>query len=209
MKKRGIVPEAIKQFVFSQGISKVESTVDFSIVEAFNRKILDPKAKRYFFVSDPVKLIVEDAPKRKINLKLHPTKDMGERSVETDSVYFVQSEDMQNMKIGDVFRLKGLYNVTIQKTGDEISGRFEGEELLSDTAKIQWTTKNHIEMEISVPGPLFNKDVYNQKSLTKLQGYAEKAVSDIPDGEIIQFERVGFVRIEKQKKKIVGYFSHK
>jgi hypothetical protein len=64
-------------------------------------------------------------------------------------------------------------------------------------------------MKISVPGPLFNKDVYNQKSLAELHGYAEKAVTDIPDGEIIQFERVGFVRIEKQKTKITGYFAHK
>ena len=209
LKKRGIVPEAIRQFVFSQGISKVESTVDFGIVEAFNRKILDPKAKRYFFVSDPVKLTVEDAPKRKINLKLHPTNDIGERRVETDAVFFVQKEDMQNMKTGDIFRLKGLYNVTIQNIGDEISGRYEGEELLPDTAKIQWTTKEYMEMKISVPRPLFNKDIYNPESLMELYGYAEKAVTDIPDGEIIQFERVGFVRIEKQKKKIVGYLTHR
>ncbi|MCK5458436.1 MAG: glutamate--tRNA ligase, partial [Thermoplasmatales archaeon] len=209
LKKRGIVPEAIKQFVFSQGISKVESTVDFSIVEAFNRKILDPLVKRYFFVANPMKLTIKDAPKRKTKLKLHPTKDMGERSVETDSAFFVQKEDMQNMKTGDIFRLKGLYNVEIQNINDEISGKYEGEELLSDTAKIQWTTKDHVEMKISVPGPLFNKDVYNQKSLAELHGYAEKAVTDIPDGEIIQFERIGFVRIEKQKTKITGYFAHK
>jgi len=209
LKKRGIVPEAIKQFVFSQGISKVESTVDFSIVEAFNRKILDPLVKRYFFVANPMKLTIKDAPKRKTKLKLHPTKDMGERSVETDSVFFVQKEDMQNMKTGDIFRLKGLYNVEIQNINDEISGKYEGEELLSDTAKIQWTTKDHVEMKISVPGPLFNKDVYNQKSLAELYGYTEKAVTDVPDGEIIQFERVGFVRIEKQKTKLIGYFAHK
>lgn len=209
LKKRGIVPEAIKQFVFSQGISKVESTVDFSIVEAFNRKILDPLVKRYFFVADPVELTVKDAPKRKTKLKLHPTKDIGERSIETDSVFFVQKEDMQNMKTGDIFRLKGLYNVEIQNIGDEISGKYEGDELLSGTAKIQWTTKDHVEMKISVPGPLFNKDVYNQKSLAELYGYAEKAVADIPDGEIIQFERVGFVRIEKQKTKLISYFAHK
>ena len=195
--------------MFSQGISKAESTVDFSIVEAFNRKILDPKAKRYFFVSNPVKLSVDDAPKRKIRLKLHPTNDLGERMIETDSVFFVEKEDMQNMTTGDVFRLKGLYNVTIQKIGDAISGRYEGEELLPDTAKIQWTTKNHIEMKISVPGLIFKKDTYNPKSLVELHGYAEKAVSDLKSGEIIQFERVGFVKIGKQKTKIVGYFAHK
>jgi glutamyl-tRNA synthetase len=209
LKKRGIVPEAIRQFVFSQGISKAESTVDFSIVEAINRKILDPKAKRYFFVSNPVKLSVDDAPKRKIRLKLHPTVDMGERMIATDSVFFVQKEDMQSMTTGDIFRLKGLYNVKIQETGDAISGRYEGEKLIADTAKIQWTTKDFIKMKIYVPRLIFKKDTYNPKSLVELQGYAEKAVSDLKSGEIIQFERVGFVRIEKQEEEIIGFFAHK
>ena len=209
LKKRGVVPEAIRQFVFSQGISKVESTVDFSIVEAINRKILDPQVKRYFFVIDPIKLVISDAPKRKIYLPLHPTKDMGKRQIETNSDFFVQKQDMQNMQIGDVFRLKGLYNVKIQEIGDEIRACYDGEELLPHLAKIQWTTQNHIEMKIFVPGVLFNKDVYNQKSLDELPGYAEKAVSDISSGEIVQFERVGFVRIEKEKATVVGYFAHK
>ena len=60
LQKRGIVPEAIKQFVFSQGISKVESNVTFGLVEAMNRKILDPKTKRYFFIPNPVKLVVKN-----------------------------------------------------------------------------------------------------------------------------------------------------
>jgi hypothetical protein len=51
--------------------------------------------------------------------------------------------------------------------------------------------------------------VYNKDSIHELQGYAEKAVGHLPDGEIVQFERVGFVRLEKQKKELVGIFTHK
>jgi len=207
--KRGIVREAIKNFVFSQGISKVESTVDFSIVEAFNRKILDPKVKRYFFVADPVKLKVEGAPNKKISLKLHPTIDMGERIVSTGSDFFIQKEDIQNMNVGDIFRLKGLFNVKIQNINNEIYGIFEGENLISESEKIQWTTNDYVEMKIYVPQSLFNKDVFNKKSLLELSGYAENSVLDLIDGEIIQFERVGFVRIERRDNKIVGFFAHK
>jgi len=113
------------------------------------------------------------------------------------------------MTTGDIFRLKGLYNVKIQETGDAISGRYEGEKLIADTAKIQWTTKDFIKMKIYVPGLIFKKDTYNPKSLVELHGYAEKAVSDLKSGEIIQFERVGFVRIEKQEEEIIGFFAHK
>ncbi len=30
-----------------------------------------------------------------------------------------------------------------------------------------------------------------------------------PAGEIVQFERVGFVRLEKQQTGLVGFFTHK
>ena len=40
----------------------VESSVDFGLLEAENRRIIDPIAKRYFFVKEPVKLVVENAP---------------------------------------------------------------------------------------------------------------------------------------------------
>lgn len=209
LKKRGIVPEAIKQFVFSQGTSKVESSVDFSIVESLNRKILDPKAKRYFFVSDPIKLIVENAPRRKIKLKFHPTLELGERTIDTESTFFVQKEDLLEMKVDEVFRLKGLYNVKIKEINDTVYGIYDGEKLISDIAKIQWTTDDYVKVKVFVPGPIFEQNRFDPGSLKELDGYAERAVSDIKSEEIIQFERVGFARIEKQDNNIVCFFSHK
>ena len=122
LQKRGIVPEAIRQFVFTQGISKVESTVDFSIVEAINRKILDPKVKRYFFVVNPIKLTVTDAPKQKTTLKLHPTMNLGNRIIETKNIFYIQKEDIMHLKTDNIIRLKGLYNVQITEMGNELKG---------------------------------------------------------------------------------------
>ena len=210
LKRRGILPETIKQFVISQGISKVESTAPFSLVEAINRKILDPKTRRYFFVPNPVKIVVKNAPKRRIELKLHPTKDLGKRVVETGSTFYIPKDDVQKMKTGETFRLKELYNIRIEKISDDIiTTQYVGEELLPDTAKIQWTTDDHICMSVFVSKPLFKNEKYDPDSLQRIDGYAEKAVADIYEGEIIQFERFGFVRIEKQNSKIVGFFAHK
>ena len=36
-----------------------------------------------------------------------------------------------------------------------------------------------------------------------------KQVTDVIPGEIVQFERVGFVRLEKQKAGLIGFFTHK
>jgi glutamyl-tRNA synthetase len=209
LKRRGIVPEAIKQFVLQQGFSKVESVVDFSLVESVNRKYLDPRVKRYYFVPNPIELSVDGAPKKTVKLLLHPDASMGDRAIQTGSTFFIPREDAVKMKVGDVFRLKGLYNVKIKKTGDALHGSYAGEELISNTAKIQWTTEDHLPLKILVPGLIFKGEMYNPASLSEMQGYAEKAVAGLPNGEIVQFERVGFVRLEQHKKELVGIFTHK
>ena len=209
LQKRGIVPEAIKQFVFSQGISKVESNVTFGLVEAMNRKILDPKTKRYFFIPNPVKLVVKNVSKRTIRLKLHPASNLGERLIETKSVFFVPKEDVQKMNAGDIFRLKDLFNVKVKEIGNEVSAEYVGEKLLADTPKIQWTTENYLKIKVFIPGLLFKNDAYNPDSLTEIEGFAEEAISTLNNGEIVQFERFGFVRIEKKNGKIIGFFAHK
>jgi len=210
LKKRGILPEAIKQFVISQGISKVESTVTFGILEAFNRKLTDPKARRYFFVKDPVKLVVEDAPSKEKSINFHPTdKKLGSRIIKTGKTFFVPKADMQKIKTGHVFRLKDIFNVKIKEKNDTILAEYMGEELIPESAKIQWTTDNFVKMKIFVPHPLFEGDKYNPDSLETVQGFAEKAVLAVKDGEVIQFERFGFVRIENKDNQVTGFFAHK
>jgi glutamyl-tRNA synthetase len=209
LKRRGIVPEAIKQFVLQQGFSKVESVVDFSLVESVNRKYIDPRVKRYYFVPYPIKLVVDGAPEKTVKLLLHPDSSMGYRTIQTGTTFFIPREDAAKLKVSDMFRLKGLFNVRITRTGDTLAGSYAGEELLPNTAKIQWTTDDHIPLKVLVPGLIFKGGMYNPESLSEMQGYAEKAVSGVLSGEIVQFERVGFVRLEKQKKDLVGIFAHK
>jgi glutamyl-tRNA synthetase len=209
LKRRGIVPEAIKQFVLQQGISKVESIIDFSLVESVNRKFLDPRVKRYYFVPDPIQLSVNGAPKKIVKLSLHPNGKMGERTIQTGSTFFIPKEDAQKLKTGDIFRLKGLYNVKITKIGDTLTGIYAGENLIQETVKIQWTTDDHMPLRIIVPGLIFKGETYNPDSCSELKGYVEKAVSTIPIGEIVQFERIGFVKLEKQKTDLVGILAHK
>jgi glutamyl-tRNA synthetase len=210
LKKRGILPKAIRQFVFEQGISKVESSVNFSVLEATNRKIIDPIAKRYFFVKDPVKITVKNAPAITKKISLHPNnKDLGSRAIKTANTFYVEKSDIELLKVGDIFRLKELYNVKILKKNGEIYTEYAGEKLILESAKIQWTTDDFIKMEVYIPHSLFINDIFNDNSLEKINGFAEKKVSDLKTGELVQFERFGFVRIENIKNNITGYFSHK
>ena len=86
---------------------------------------------------------------------------------------------------------------------------YASDKLIPNSAKIQWTTDKHIKMSVFVPHPLFVKDKYNKDSLETVNGFAEEAVSKLKTGEIVQFERFGFVRIENIDNKITGFFTHK
>jgi glutamyl-tRNA synthetase len=210
LKKRGILPQAIKRFVLEQGISKVESTVTFGILEAANRKIIDPIAKRYFYVSNPIKLIVENAPQKKKVINFHPRdKNLGGRIIKTDNTFYVEKLDMKKLRIGDIFRLKDLYNVKIKEKNDKIVGDYSGDELIPDSLKIQWTTDKYVKLGVFVPHLLFTGGKFNKNSLEKINGYAEEAAAELKTDEIVQFERFGFVRIENIDNKIKGFFSHK
>jgi glutamyl-tRNA synthetase len=129
--------------------------------------------------------------------------------LKTGSTFFVPQEDMQKMNVGDMFRLKDLCNVTITKIDGAIAGEYAGKELLENTAKIQWTPEKYVDVTVVVPGLLFEHDTYNPDSLHEVHGFAEEAVSKVKNGDIVQFERFGFVRLEKKDGGVIGFFAHK
>ena len=63
-RRRGFVPEAIRKFVLSLGITLAETKPPFEALEAFNRKIIDPISPRLFFVKNPVTVQIKNAKKR-------------------------------------------------------------------------------------------------------------------------------------------------
>ena len=206
LRRRGIQPEAIREFVLSQGISRAESTVTFDQVEACNRKLLDPIAPRYFFVPDSVHVHVEEAPEKTAVLQHHPSRDLGERCIQTNDTFYIPGDDAQDIEAGDIFRLKDLYNVEVTETSDGITGCYAGEELLSGSAKLQWVTDDHVDMEVWKPGALVDDDgSFNPDSLTVVEGYAEPAVQQLNAGDVVQFERFGFVRIDGPGRAILAH----
>ncbi|HEC88925.1 MAG TPA: glutamate--tRNA ligase [Thermoplasmata archaeon] len=210
LKRRGILPEAIKEFVLSQGISRAESIVVFENLEAVNRKILDGISKRYFFVPNPIKLRVNNAPSKEVSLNYHPSLEMGKRKLKTGEIFYIPMEDANKLKKNDIFRLKDLYNVeVIEKEKKEIIGNFSGEKMIEGIEKIQWVTHEYyLKMNVIVPHLLYKNGEFNEESIEIVKGYAEKNVEEVKNNEIVQFERFGFVKIEKNGE-IRGILTHK
>jgi glutamyl-tRNA synthetase len=58
LRRRGIVPGAIKKMIIDVGPKTSDVILSWENLYAYNRKILDPTADRYFFVHNPIELIV-------------------------------------------------------------------------------------------------------------------------------------------------------
>jgi glutamyl-tRNA synthetase len=191
--RRGFLPEAIREFVLNLGFSKNESMPSIGILEAMNRKLLDPVAKRYFFVPDPIELVVRDAPELMVDLKLHPEKDVGYRRVETNGHFFVNREDVSE---GEEIRLKDLYNIRIDARDDKVHAAFVSREMKGNERKIQWVTEDSYEVEIIKSNGLLKDD--KVLPLERIRGLLEEAGRGIKESEVVQFERFGFCRKDNE-----------
>ncbi|WXG42634.1 MAG: glutamate--tRNA ligase [Promethearchaeati archaeon SRVP18_Atabeyarchaeia-1] len=209
VRRRGIIPKAIQEFTVHIGISRAQPVFSWDLLLSINRKILDPIAKRYFFVEDPVKIIVQDAPRLVVKLKHHPDIDLGYREVETGDTFYIPRKDL--VDAGGLLRLKDLYNVkVVEKSAKSVTCRFAGRDLVEGITKVQWTTEEFVPIEVLVPGLLYEGDSLNKHSLTIVKGYGENSCGETKVDEHVQFERFGFCRIDQKKgNSITACFTHR
>ena len=66
LRRRGFTPNAIKEFILSTGLSKVNSTVDYGMLEHFLREDLKLKTTRPMAVINPLKVIITNYPEGQI-----------------------------------------------------------------------------------------------------------------------------------------------
>ena len=66
MRKRGYPPGAIRQFCEMVGISRSDSVIDMSLLEACVRDELNKTARRALCVFDPLKIVIENYPEDKV-----------------------------------------------------------------------------------------------------------------------------------------------
>lgn len=195
LKRRGFTPEGIKNFLISTGVTKTEALLNWEPLEAENRKIVDPIANRYFIVLNPKKISIEDAPKLKIvTAPLHPEfPKRGKRKIAVDvkNVY-IESDDLKNFG-GKEVRLMDLFNVRLDE-----KAVFTTKQMKIEMQKIQWVSEPHTKIKLIMPDGSI------------ASGIAEPSIKNVKVGEIVQFIRTGFAKLDKgEKGNLVFYFSHK
>ncbi|TXT58750.1 MAG: Glutamate--tRNA ligase [Promethearchaeota archaeon] len=209
LKKRGIRPEALRKSLLDLGMSVSGITFSVNWLYSNNQEIIDEISDRYFFVEEPVKLVVKNVPfEEKISTPLLlPTKpEKGTRKINILSKkgmleVYIGKRDAQNLNADETVRLKDLlnFNVTSKDLNKNlIEGQFHSEELNREYSIIQWVPENQ-KIEVSILKP--------DGSLS--EGYGEINLKDIPLNQTIQFERYGFVNpIKKGENSLFCYFTH-
>lgn len=207
MRRRGIVPEAIRKFVLSLSFTKSDTLAPFDSLESFNRKIIDAISIRLFMVTEPVKLVVKNNKVTYVELTNHPQKNIGKRKVEVDGVFYVSGNDVKDLKVGDQLRLIELYNVKITKIGSNIEAEYSGDDFKAELPKIQWITqKSSTKINILIPKTLFVNEKFNDDSLETIQAFTEKYYLELNEGAEIQFVRFGYCRKDSA---IQAIYTHK
>jgi glutaminyl-tRNA synthetase len=97
LRRRGFPPAAIRAFWERAGVTKQNSTIEFSVLEGCVREVLDATAPRRFAVIDPLKLVVTNLGEdhaETLTFPNHPKNEaFGTRSVPFSRELWIERED--------------------------------------------------------------------------------------------------------------------
>jgi glutamyl-tRNA synthetase len=184
------------------GIAETDISLSLDNLYAINRKIVDPAANRYFFVWEPVRMEIPNAPSMIATPKCHPERD-DLREIPAGSTLSVCRTDIEGLKAGDKLRLKNLYDIEIVSieplVARCIGGSHEAWCATEEKPRyqiIQWVPDAHVRVVVRAPDRTY-------------AGVGEAGIVD-ELGNVVQFERFGFVRIDSvDAGRVVAYFAHR
>lgn len=204
--RRGIQAKTIHNLMVEIGVKMSDSAISWKKIYGLNRNILEEKANRYFFVPNPKKVEISNIEVESskdslilpetIERPLHPDHlDRGTRKLVFDGEVYIPNADLTD----GITRLMDAVNLNI-KAGEVSYDSKSFEEAREKKARIiQWVPANdNIKAKI----------VMDDASI--VVGLCESACKDLKVGDVVQFERFGFARLDEiTNNELIFYFAHK
>jgi glutamyl-tRNA synthetase len=195
LRRRGIRGEAIVDAMTALGTSTSNVDLAMSSIYANNRELIDDETDRAFFVRDGVEKTLLGGPEE-ANPPLHPDhEERGTRSIPVGGAVLVEPEDVPPN--GKRIWLKGLGPVRHTRDAFEFTNedldivREEGVDV------VHWAPADD-----NVPVRMRTMD-------GDVTGHAEPGLADYDPDDMLQFERVGFIRVDRHDdEETVTYFAH-
>ncbi|MBI4441590.1 glutamate--tRNA ligase [Candidatus Woesearchaeota archaeon] len=205
LSRRGYTPDAFIRFSMEVGMTQNDKTVSaeeyYKNINAFNKEVIDKQANRYFFIEEPKLITIENAPAETISLELHPDNpEAGKRTFKTGTDFYITGPDYDALHADVLYRLMDCLN--FEKRGGKFFFHSKEYETYKNTGAriMHWLPKSDALVKVEVVMP----------DKTTRVGLGEAALKKLYVGDVVQFERFGFVRLDERKNNhLVFWFAHK
>lgn len=245
LRRRGVPPEAVRQFISSVGVARANSVVDMAMFDHAVREVLNKTALRRMAVMRPLKVVIENYAEDRTEMleAVNNPEDpaAGSRQVpfareiyvERDDfmedppkkfyrlspgsevrlryAYFIRCTDVIKDAAGEVVELRCTYDPAT-RGGNAPDGR-------KVKATLHWVSAAHAKtIEARLYDHLFSRpipgadgdflDDLNPSSIDVVGDCrAEPAVADTPEGQPIQFERLGYFYLDRDSTTTAPVFN--
>jgi glutaminyl-tRNA synthetase len=184
LRRRGVPPEAIRDFVKRIGVAKANSVVDMGMFDFAVREVLNRNAVRRMAVLRPLKVVIENYPEGKVEeleASNHPDNpSAGTRRIKFGREFYIEQDDfMENppkkffrLSPGTEVRLRYAYFITCRETVKNANGEVTELRCTYDPATrggnapdgrkvkatIHWVAAEHsVPAELRLYNPLFTR----------------------------------------------------
>ncbi|MEP6668431.1 MAG: glutamine--tRNA ligase/YqeY domain fusion protein [Chthoniobacter sp.] len=135
LRRRGVTPEAIRDFVTGVGVTKFISSTDYAVFEHAVRSDLNARAQRRLAVLQPIKVVITNYPEgqtEELTATNNPTvPESGTRPVPFSRELWIEQEDFAEvpppkffrLKPGGEVRLKYAYIIKCEEVVKDADGR--------------------------------------------------------------------------------------
>ncbi|KAK2743636.1 hypothetical protein FQN57_004745 [Myotisia sp. PD_48] len=221
--RRGMTVPALREFILKQGPSRNIINMDWSSFWAFNKKYIDPVAPRHtaIILQDAVTATVQGADGVKMLEKPKHVKnpDVGQKKVYYSSKILLEQIDAKSFAANEEITLMNWGNAFVRKievdqgtglvTGLELELHLEGDVKKTDK-KVTWLSKDQdlVAVKLYEFDYLITKDklekedsieeFLNPNTESHSDAVGDCNVAELAVGDIIQFERNGYYRLDKR-----------
>jgi len=183
LRRRGVLPAAIRDFVKRIGVAKANSVVDANMLDFSIREALNRTAQRRMAVLRPLKVVIEnyDGPGEELDAVNHPdSPDMGSRKIKFGRELYIERDDFMvtppkkffRLSPGAEVRLRYAYFITCREAVKNDKGEVVELRCTYDPATkggnapdgrkvkatIHWVSAAHAKLaEVRLYNPLFTK----------------------------------------------------
>ena len=136
LKRKGLTPDAIKNFIVYTGLSRINSTTNAENLDNFLREELKLKATRPMAVLNPLKVVVDNYPEGQIEYCDAPNnmenEELGSRQIAFGKYLYIEQEDFveekpnrkwKRLSVGDEVRLMHAYFIKCNSVVKDADGK--------------------------------------------------------------------------------------